>query len=588
MKRALFALTALLMLVSVSAFAQTVPAGMDFQGRLAKPDGTPVSDGAYTIQFSLYTDPSAGSLLWQKSVSGIAAHNGAVAVRLDFSSGFQNGATLTSVFSGSPIYLAISINGAAALAPRQQFLSNGYAFTANTALSVASGSVTGAGIAAGTITADKFAANILNPIAWLLGGNFGTNGAQFLGTNDNQPLAFKVNGRQAMRYIYAVDSTLGFSGVNILGGWDRNSISAGVTGATLAGGGFTSSGGIDFTNTISNDFGVVGGGYNNAVSGFGAAILGGYSNSASGDSATVSGGNGNNASGNTAVIGGGYNNTAHSYAVVGGGYGNAASGSDSTVAGGITNTASKDNSVVSGGSSNMASGNSATVSGGAGNLASGLDATVAGGLGNTAAGQYSFAAGNQAKANHDGVFVWSDSQSPSFLSTGVNQFLIRAAGGVGINTNSPSGFALKVNGAISCASLTQTSDVRYKTHIGTLNNALGDVLSLRGVAYDFDRKKWPAQNFPTGRQIGFIAQELEKIFPELVQTDANGYKSVMYQNMTPVLVEAIKTLKSQLDDKQRQIDELKAQAKENMEIKKQLAELARAMQKMQDERSPAK
>src|SRR5207302_7566791 len=73
------------------------------------------------------------------------------------------------------------------------------------------------------------------------------------------------------------------------------------------------------------------------------------------------------------------------------------------------------------------------------NFAGGHYGTVPGGLLNTAAGDYSFAAGNRAKANHQGAFVWADSQIADFVSTAANQFLIRAGGGVGINNNSPAG-----------------------------------------------------------------------------------------------------------------------------------------------------
>jgi hypothetical protein len=75
-------------------------------------------------------------------------------------------------------------------------------------------------------------------------------------------------------------------------------------------------------------------------------------------------------------------------------------------------------------------------------VASNLYATVPGGLENEASGESSFAAGNDAKAIHEGAFVWSDRSTPTaadpFASTDVNQFLIRAAGGVGIGTNAPS------------------------------------------------------------------------------------------------------------------------------------------------------
>ncbi len=73
--------------------------------------------------------------------------------------------------------------------------------------------------------------------------------------------------------------------------------------------------------------------------------------------------------------------------------------------------------------------------------------TVAGGAGNLAGGQYSFAAGRRAKASHQGAFVWADSQNTDFTSSANNQFLIRALGGVGINSPNPApGYSLDVNG----------------------------------------------------------------------------------------------------------------------------------------------
>ncbi len=48
-------------------------------------------------------------------------------------------------------------------------------------------------------------------------------------------------------------------------------------------------------------------------------------------------------------------------------------------------------------------------------------------------------------------------------------------------------------------------------------------------------------------QIGFIAQELEEVYPELVHTDSKGFKSVSYEKLTAVFVEAVKELKSEND-----------------------------------------
>jgi hypothetical protein len=64
--------------------------------------------------------------------------------------------------------------------------------------------------------------------------------------------------------------------------------------------------------------------------------------------------------------------------------------------------------------------------------------------------------------------------------------------------------------------------------------------------------------FNTERQIGFSAQEVEKLFPEIVKTDANGYKSVDYARLTPVLVEAIKEQQQKIDKLEEQLNEVKA------------------------------
>jgi hypothetical protein len=129
--------------------------------------------------------------------------------------------------------------------------------------------------------------------------------------------------------------------------------------------------------------------------------------------------------------------------LIGGHVGNAAdaAATGATIGGGndgAENRVLGNYGTVSGGLGNTAAGPYASVGGGYANEARGNWSTVAGGSRNTAAGDYSFAAGRQAKANHVGSFVWSDSGSLSnFPSTANNQFLIRASGGVGIGTNSP-------------------------------------------------------------------------------------------------------------------------------------------------------
>jgi len=216
---------------------------------------------------------------------------------------------------------------------------------------------------------------------------------------------------------------------SIIGGHEENAVESGVVGGTIGGGGSSS-----LENAVFDDFGTVSGGnFNWAGSDDANTINARY--------ATVAGGAGNRAAGEGAYVGGGGANTASGLeSSVSGGRDNMATGSRSAVSGGIQNQASGLRSAVTGGNNNTASGSRSVVVGGSGNTASGDFSLAPGGLLNTADGDYSLAAGQRAQANHNGSFVWSDTTTldPNFFSsTGPNQYLIRAAGGVGINTNAP-------------------------------------------------------------------------------------------------------------------------------------------------------
>jgi hypothetical protein len=89
------------------------------------------------------------------------------------------------------------------------------------------------------------------------------------------------------------------------------------------------------------------------------------------------------------------------------------------------------------------------VGGGYTNTAKGYASTIPGGYWNIANGSYSFAAGRRARANHTGSFVWADSQNADFASAANNQFLIRASGGVGINTNNLGAYGLRVASSVA-------------------------------------------------------------------------------------------------------------------------------------------
>ncbi len=96
--------------------------------------------------------------------------------------------------------------------------------------------------------------------------------------------------------------------------------------------------------------------------------------------------------------------------------------------------------------------------------------------------------------------------------------------------------------------LNTPSDERLKTHIETLTSVLEKIEQLRGVQYLYKDQ----QKYASGEQIGVIAQELQKVFPELVSTGADGYLAVNYSQLTAVLLQAVK-------EQQQEIDLLKKQ-----------------------------
>jgi len=109
------------------------------------------------------------------------------------------------------------------------------------------------------------------------------------------------------------------------------------------------------------------------------------------------------------------------------------------------------------------------------------------------------------------------------------------------------------------------SDRRLKKDIKVVGNALEKVLQLEGVSF-----RWKNKEKGEGVSLGFIAQDVEKVFPEVVQTDTKtGLKSVEYGNLISPVIEAIKELASKIDDlfnkyfdQQEQIDSLKLEIKE--------------------------
>jgi hypothetical protein len=139
-----------------------------------------------------------------------------------------------------------------------------------------------------------------------------------------------------------------------------------------------------------------------------------------------------------------------------------------------------------------------------------------------------------------------------------------ATGNVGIGISNPSQ-KLHVIGNILATGTITPSDIRYKQQIQNITNPIANLQKLNGVTYEFNTAAFPEWQFDNNLQYGLIAQEVEKVFPEMVKIidTKKGYKGVDYVKLIPVLIEAVKEQQKQIDkqnnkisNQQQQIDTL--------------------------------
>jgi hypothetical protein len=136
--------------------------------------------------------------------------------------------------------------------------------------------------------------------------------------------------------------------------------------------------------------------------------------------------------------------------------------------------------------------------------------------------------------------------------------------------NLPDTYALYVQGNTFSSGGWSGSDARWKKNVRPLAKALDKVSRLQGVTYDWRREEFPEKHFDAGAQLGFLAQDVEQVVPEVVRTDANGYKAVAYEKLTVVLTEAMK-------EQQTEIESLKAR---NESLKEDVARLKEAVDRL--------
>lgn len=151
----------------------------------------------------------------------------------------------------------------------------------------------------------------------------------------------------------------------------------------------------------------------------------------------------------------------------------------------------------------------------------------------------------------------SEARLRIFNTTEANGIIIKENGFIGMGTSNPT-VRLQVAGDIIANSIAGSSDTRFKTNILPIENPLQKVLKLRGVTFDWKTKEFPNRMFSENRAIGFIAQEVEQVIPEVVQTEnsTEGFKSVQYDKVVALLVEAVKEQQKQIEQLQQKVKEL--------------------------------
>jgi len=145
------------------------------------------------------------------------------------------------------------------------------------------------------------------------------------------------------------------------------------------------------------------------------------------------------------------------------------------------------------------------------------------------------------------IYKHSADDGLRFYQNGDRVTFESGTGNVGIGTDEPAGYRLYVNGQAYATLGWQSSDLRLKTDLCGIDDALAKVLRLSGHSFRWRTEDYPERGFPEGRHYGLIAQEVEEVLPEAVGNGPGDEKALAYSELIPVLVESIKELKAETD-----------------------------------------
>ena len=157
-----------------------------------------------------------------------------------------------------------------------------------------------------------------------------------------------------------------------------------------------------------------------------------------------------------------------------------------------------------------------------------------------------------------GIDVAADAISvdvSDFMSNGSNNRIVTATGADAMNAEANASFdgsTLAVTGAITATgdiTAFSSSDKTLKENISNIENAVDKVSKINGVYYNWTfEAQEKHKHFGKEKEIGVIAQEVEEVLPEIVQTRDDGTKAVKYERLCALLIESVKELKKEIEE----------------------------------------
>ena len=612
MNTQLLCFTLFILLLPTLVLAQNFngsPDSLAYQGFLTDPSGNPIADGSYPVDFTLYDAATGGTTVWTENQL-VTTNGGLYNVTLG------HGTALTEVAFDKQLWLGVKVDSDPEMVPRTPLSAVPYAMSlrnlrvipTNSARSVnmIGGSHVngvGPGVEGATIggggTSGPAGGQLCAPSnpgnANIVRGNFGTIGGGF----GNQACMSSTIGGGGQNTAMSFWSTIGGGSGNTA---DNTATIAGGENNTASGAGSAIAGGTE--NTASAFFSTVAGGNNNTAGGE-YSFAAGYrakvrdasqSGDANGDEGTFVW---NDRSQNSDTDADNFTSTAPNQFLIRatGGVGIGTNSPDANTS--LTlrarsgfndvlsfygNTGAKRwNLNMPGGDLNFAESGIADhrlylkKGGNVGIGTNDPSSKLALSSYSTAANTYITLKSQGGNLYRTGIKLMVFNDNFGFTiendersgSNGLNiirhagtaagesaLFIDKQNGNIGIgNWTSPSQ-KLHVLGNVLANNVSLSSDARYKTSIESIPDALSIVKRLEGYRYTYNMDEFPKHGFDEGLQYGLVAQQVREVLPEIVHEDSDGYLSVKYQSVIPVLVEALKEQQTRNEALEARVTEL--------------------------------